>query len=334
MRGAGPDGIYEEEESVVSSQGSVAWSTSNSTNHSMLPETFSRTIIELHGETGRAWLNCLPALIDLHARRWSLTVNPPFHPLSHNYVAPAIRSDGLEVVLKAGVPGPELFAEMDALALYDGRGMVQLLECSRDEGVMLLERLKPGTPLVHERDDRDATSIAAAIMRQLWRPLPQEHSFPTVSAWAMGLQRLRERFEGGTGPFPARLVTMAERLFTELQESAADPVLLHGDLHHWNIVAAERQPWLALDPKGVAGEPAYEPGAMLRNPWPDLLKEPYPGRILARRADQFADELGLDRGRITGWAIAQAVLSAWWSLEDHGRGWEWWIECADLISHS
>lgn len=297
-----------------------------------LPENFSRTIIELHGDAGRAWLDHLPALISLHAWQWSLTVLPPFHPLSYNYAAPAVGPDGTDVVLKAGVPGPELLAEMDALAHYAGRGMVQLLECSRDTGVMLLERLKPGTPLVHERDDRSATSIAAGIMRQLRQPPPHDHSFPTVAKWAMGLQRLRKRFDGGTGPFPARLVVMAEQLFRELQASAAEPVLLHGDLHHWNIVAAERQPWLALDPKGVVGEPAYEPGAMLRNPCPDILKEPDPARILARRADQFADELALDRERIVGWAIAQAMLSAWWSFEDHGSGWEWGIACAELLA--
>ena len=77
----------------------------------------------------------------------------------------------------------------------------------------------------------------------------------------------------------------------------APPVVLHGDLHHFNILAAERQPWLAIDPKGVVGEPVYETGALLRNPWPDLLSLPDPGRILARRVDQLAEELGFDRAR-------------------------------------
>ena len=112
----------------------------------------------------------------------------------------------------------------------------------------------------------------------------------------------------------------------------AEPMLLHGDLHHDNILSAERQPWLAIDPKGIVGEPAYEVGALLRNPWSVLLDMPQPGRILARRVDQLAEELGFDRARIVGWGIAQAVLSAWWCLEDHYPGWEFSIGCAELLA--
>ena len=112
----------------------------------------------------------------------------------------------------------------------------------------------------------------------------------------------------------------------------AEPVLLHGDLHHDNILAAYRQPWLALDPKGLAGEPACEVWALLSNPARQFLAEPQPGRILARRVHQLADELGFDRKRIRGWGLAQGVLSAWWSLEDHGHGWEWAISCAEALA--
>src|SRR5262249_51803507 len=178
--------------------------------------------------------------------------------------------------------------------------IVQLLEVSREHGVLLLERLKPGTPLSQERDERRAASIAVDVMQQLWRPAPDTQAFPSVAQWAQGLRRVRDRFEGGTGPFPAPLVDIAERLFTELLTSMGRPVLLHGDLHHGNILAAERQPWLALDPKGVLGEPAYEVGALLRNPRPGLLAESQPGQALARRVDQLADELACDRARIVG----------------------------------
>lgn len=137
---------------------------------------------------------------------------------------------------------------------------------------------------------------------------------------------------GGTGPFPGVLVKTAETLFAELSGSMAEAVLLHGDLHYANILAAERRPWLALDPKGVVGEPAYEVGALLRNPRPQLLDESDPGRILDRRLDQLAEELGFDRARLLGWSLAQAVLSGWWSFEDHGHGWEFAIRCAELLA--
>lgn len=297
-----------------------------------VPESFARTITELHTEAGAAWLSRLPALIADCSQRWSLTVMPPYEPLSYNYVAPAVRADGTDVVLKVGVPNPELLTEMEALRLCDGRGMVRLLEADREQGILLLERLRPGTPLSDLTDDERATSVAAHVMRQLWRPPPPENPFPSVARWAAGLKRLRDHFGGRSGPFPADLVEAAEALFAELIDSMAEPVLLHGDLHHENILAAERQPWLALDPKGVLGEPAYEVGALLRNPMPQLLAAPRPARILARRVDQLAEELGFDRERLLGWGLAQAVLAAWWSFEDHGHGWESGIACAELLA--
>jgi streptomycin 6-kinase len=150
-----------------------------------------------------------------------------------------------------------------------------------------------------------------------------------LRAGEAGLQRLRAEFGGGGGPFPARLVEQAETLFAELLASAAEPVLLHGDLHHQNILAAEREPWLAIDPKGLIGEPAYEVGALLRN---QLHMPADTSGLLARRVDQFAGELGLDRQRLLGWGLAQAVLSAWWDYEDHGHGWEKPLACAEVLA--
>jgi streptomycin 6-kinase len=201
-----------------------------------------------------------------------------------------------------------------------------MLEADAVLGVMLLERLQPGKTLVELGDDREATGIAIAVMRQLWQPAPERHPFPTVAKWAAGMGRMRVYFDGGTGPFPRRLVELAESLFAELIPSMEAAVLLHGDLHHGNILSAQRHPWLALDPKGVVGEPAYEVGAFLRNP------SPQPRRIQAWRVDQFSAELGLDRERVIGWGVAQAVLSAWWSIEDHGHGWEPAIETATVLS--
>jgi len=296
-----------------------------------LPNGFAQRIVELHGPAGVEWLNRLPSIIADCAERWSLTVMPPFEPLSYNYVAPAVRDDGADAVLKVGVPNAELLTEIEALRLFDGHGIVRLLEADADRGVLLLERLKPGAPLSSLSDDKQTTSIAAQVMRQLWKPAPSEHPFPTVAKWASGLERMRERF-GDAGPFPGPLVETAERLFAELISSMAEPALLHGDLHHQNVLAAERQSWLAIDPKGVVGEPEYEVGALLRNPMPQLLKESQPKRLLGRRVDQLAEELGFDRERLVGWGLAQAVLSAWWSYEDHGHGWESGIACAEILA--
>ena len=311
-----------------------------------LPDNFIRTITDLFDERGLAWLENLPALIADCERRWSLKVLPPFG-LSYNYVAPAVRADGAEVVIKLGVPDGALTDEMTALRLWDGHGIAQLLDCDPDQGIMLLERLRPGTPLVAVEDDEEATRIFAQVARQLWIPAPAVHNFDTPQAWAEGMKRLRKRFDGGAGPLPAKIVETAESLFAELLSSQADPVLLHGDLHHWNILSAEAcpapkgrrarrsrrgQPWLALDPKGIVGEPCYEVGAWLRNPVGHLFNQSNPSRLFARRVAILTEELGFDYQRIIGWGVAQAALSAWWSIEDHDRGWEEAIACAELLA--
>ena len=297
-----------------------------------VPREFARRTREALGAPGTEWLARLPSIVSDCAERWSLTVKPPFGPMSHAYVAPAVRADGTHVVLKVGFPNPQLLAEIESLRLFSGRGIVRLLDADREQGIQVIERLRPGAPLSGLADDQEATSVAVQIMRQMWRQAPREHSFPTVADWAAGIGALRRRFHGGPGPFPARLVDAAETLFTDLIASSGDPRPLHGDLHHGNILSAERQPWLAIDPKGLVGEPAYEVGALLRNPMPQLLKYPRPRRVIARRADQLAEELGFDRQRLVSWGLAQAVLAAWWSYEDHGRGWEQWIACAELLS--
>lgn len=188
------------------------------------------------------------------------------------------------------------------------------------------------TTLADETNDAQATSIAASVMRGLWRPVPLEHPFPDIRDWAQGMQRLRDHFGGGSGPFPLRLVEEAETLFAELLASASEPLVLHGDLHHDNILSAQRSPWLAIDPKGIVGEPAYEVGALLRNLWPDRHPVLHPGKLLECRTHRLAEELELDRGRVRGWAVAQAVLSAWWCLEDDSDCWEGAIAVAELLS--
>jgi streptomycin 6-kinase len=107
--------------------------------------------------------------------------------------------------------------------------------------------------------------------------------------------------------------------------------VLHGDLHHYNVLAARREPWLAIDPKGVVGEPAYDTAALLHNPV-EVLETPRPGKVLERRIDLLSQELGLDRERVRGWGLAQAVLAAYWGLEDSGQVWEEALVFAEMLS--
>lgn len=298
-------------------------------------KTFRQTITSLYGERGERWLLNLPALAARLETQWQIELLPPF-PLSYNYVAPAVSRSGQECVLKLAVPNPEFEMEIKALRFYGGRGMVRLLQADIDQGALLLERLRPGRMLVELGDDETMTRIAAGVMQRYWRPLPPEHGFKPVADWAAGLKRLRRRYDGGTGPLPSRTVERAERLFADLLASERQPVLLHGDLHHFNVLSVDRageQDWVAIDPKGVAGEREYEVSAFMNNPNFVMPFPPDFQRLLRRRFDIFQEMLALDRQRMIAWATAGALLSAFWSLEDSGEGWELTVALSDLLAN-
>jgi streptomycin 6-kinase len=297
-----------------------------------LPEAFSNRIERTFGQPGKTWLENFPALLDQLARRWSLSLERHLPALRYNYVAPARQHDGNPVVLKLGVPNPELTAEIAALRHFDGRGAVRLIDADPESGALLLERIQPGSPVLDLNDDERATSIAASVIRQLHRPAPEQSQFPCVADWGRGLARLRSTFNGGSGPFPRDLVERAEWSLRNLAGSESRSVLLHADLHHWNILASRRSDWLAIDPKGLIGEPEYEAGAWLRNPITKLLEYPDTRQTILRRLDQFVDLLGFDRERMTAWSLYQAVLAAWWSYEESDPLWEVSIEIAAQIA--
>lgn len=301
---------------------------------STVPTDFALATIAREGAAGRAWLDRLPAILDGCAERWELTLGAPVKPLSYCYVIPARRADGTAAILKVCPPMGEFARQVAALRLFDGRGIVRLLESDPHVEALLVERCEPGTLLRVESaaDDARATSIACDVMRQVWRQPPPDHPFPAMADWNADLRQLRPHYGGGTGPFPVPLIEEMETLVADLTASAPAPLLLHGDLHHDNILAARRQPWLAIDPKGLIGEPAYETGALLYNPYLQLLAAPNSGRILARRIDQLSEELGLDRVRVRGWGLVRAVLAAWWHVESIGEVWEEALTCAGLLA--
>lgn len=281
-----------------------------------VPADFRDRVVRVSGDEGEAWVASLPRLVAEAAERWDLTVAPPFEPLSYNYVAPATRADGTAAVLKALLPDPVRETEPAVLALCRGDGMVRLLEHDPKSGVMLLERVTPGRPLLELEDDEAATRIAAGLMLRIRHEPPPGHPFPTVAGWLQAFDRHRAAYSG-TGPLQRDLFELAEALAPGLFASSGPPVVLHGDLHHWNILSAAREPWLAIDPQGVVGDPAFEVGAWLRNPMPHIPETP----ILARRVAILAEELAFERQRVTAWGVVNAVLSATWSAEDNGTNW-------------
>lgn len=287
-------------------------------------------IIDIYGEVGKEWILQLPSLLSACADKWQLDILQPFDDLSYNYVTPAIRADKTPVVLKAGVPSDEFSREIQSLLVFEGSGMVKILDCDREEGIMLLERLLPGKSLASIDNDELLTRAAVSVMQQLWTPAPLNHEFGSVNDWASGLSNIKRLFHGSYGPFPSDLVNLAQELFNEFQNPLEDNILIHGDFHPMNILSSNRAPWLAIDPKGVVGDPMYDVATFVSS-LPQLPKENDQKKFLCRRIDQLTEELSLDGHHIAKWGLAQSVLSGWWRYEDHGSGWERAFERARLF---
>jgi streptomycin 6-kinase len=295
-----------------------------------LPQEFITTIQNAFGKNGRTWLAALPDLIHEASRQWSLTNVQPVPNLSYNFVAFAL-SGTRDVVLKIGVPNRELTSEINALRAFNGKGAVRLLEADEKRAMFLLERLRPGEMLATLTDDDQATHIAADVMLNLWQPAPTEGAFIKLSDWFKGFKKLRCHSKGGTGPFEKGLVERAEHSAANFFNENYIPMLIHGDLHHYNILSSDRG-WLAIDPKGVIGPAAYEVGPLLMNPL-GFLNRSDAIQITKRRMSILSERLGLERERIREWGIAHAVLSAWWDLEDR-MDWGYAMHCAEVITQA
>ncbi|OJF12004.1 aminoglycoside phosphotransferase family protein [Couchioplanes caeruleus] len=282
----------------------------------VLPARFVHNVTGNWGHAGRAWLAELPGLVVALAREWDLTVGPAY-PLSFNWVAPVRRADGSAAVLKLGLAeAGHLAAEATALAFFDGRAAARLLACDDERGALLIERLEPGTTLrtlVRHHDDR-ATAVLIDLMRRLHRPAPAGLVLKDLAARTADFAAYLDR-SPGDAPLPRRLVTQAMHLYGDLCASAEARVVLHGDLHHENVLAAGREPWLAIDPHGVVGDPAAEIGPVLYNP---LDGDEPTLSLLMPRVEQFADGLGVATARVVAWGFVQAVLSEVWDAEGGG----------------
>jgi len=252
-------------------------------------------------------------LLEEMVRKWRLELEAVPFETSSGGIAFARRGPE-RVVLKLPRRESDEAGASAALQHFDGRGAIRVLKHDPSGG-LLLERAQPGhalTKLVLEGADDQATEILCAVARALHRREPPDSGFRVVEDWGRGFERYRRTAQGA---IPVGLLDSASRLFADLAASQAARRLLHGDLHHDNILFDDSRGWLAIDPKGVLGEPAYEIGAALRNPTEDPTCFARPS-IIDRRVRIVSDCLGLDRQRVLGWAFAQAVLSAVWSLED------------------
>jgi streptomycin 6-kinase len=231
------------------------------------------------------------------AERWSLTLGEPYKQGAAGYTVRATARDGMPVVLKVVHPHRESEHEGDALDAWGGDGAVRLLERDESGHVLLLERCEPGTPL-SSLDQDAALDVLIGLLPRLWiRAGEPFHTLADEAAWWASYLPDEPHHE-------PRLMAAALEAIRELAPTQGEQVLLHQDLHAENVLAAEREPWLAIDPKPLVGEREFAVAPIVRS-----FELGHSRRDVLHRFDRLTAELGLDRERARGWTIAQTV--AW-----------------------
>jgi streptomycin 6-kinase len=282
-----------------------------------IPEAFARGTVEREGEAGARWLRGLPSLVGELSERWGCTADGDVVHGGVGVVVPLVRGDSTPVVLKVSFPHPGNVHEPDAFAAWGGRGAVELYERDDSRFAMLLERVHGGS--LDEVEDIDEVAfVAGRVSRRLAVPAPG--GLPRIRDMAEGWERqlLVDRDELDH-QLPGAVVDAALGTVRELGPGRLD-LLVHGDLHARNILRAEREPWLAVDPKGWAGDPAYDAGTLLKALAPRLipLGDLDEQRKAAHRIlDVFAEAAGLDRERVGRWAQFHVVQACFWGRR-HG----------------
>ncbi|WP_422386722.1 aminoglycoside phosphotransferase family protein [Kribbella antiqua] len=271
-------------------------------------------LIRNHGEKSAEWLAGLPGAVAEYVDRWQLTVDG--EPLSGeaSLILPVVRRDGRQAMLKLQPFNDESEGEALALRTWNRDDVVEVLEDDYATSTLLLERLEPRT-LDDLPDHVDATRILAEFLARLSAvPAPP------------GIRRLEDvagaMVDDAPGLIPLlsdpaerRLVRRFVAQVEELLPDSGDR-LLHWDLHYYNVMAAQRQPWLVIDPKPLAGDPGFEVFPVLWNRWDDLVATGDLRRAIRDRFDLMLEVTGIDRDRALGWTAGRILQNVLWFTAD------------------
>ncbi|MGW6945319.1 aminoglycoside phosphotransferase family protein [Streptomyces xanthophaeus] len=279
-----------------------------------IPEAFAHSTVEREGAAGAAWLAELPGIVAELLGRFGCVPDGEVMHGGVGVVVPVRRGSGEAAVLKVSFPHPGNVHEPDAFEVWGGRGAVLLHERADDRFAMLLERVRPSA-LAEVEDADEVPAVAGRLSRRLAVPAPP--GLPRLQEQADGWEEgLRTDARELAHALPHHVVDAAVATVRELGRDQPDTVV-HGDLHARNILRADREPWLAVDPKGYAGDPAYDGGTLLKSHGLKLLEADDLRRAVDRTLAVYAEAAELDRERARRWAQFHAVQAAFWGRR-HG----------------
>lgn len=273
---------------------------------------FTKNIQAIYGNAGLTWINNIPTIVKELQKKWHLEQIEPISNLTHNYVLRAYQTTTQRnVICKISFELKDLLQEHQALLFYNGNGNCKVYDLDTKLNAMLLEQLKPGTALTSLCFDQDdaATMHAATVAKKLHElPLPKDHNFQHIKEWLQLLYTLQ------TTAIPQHHLRKAQQISGELLAQSTNEVLLHGDLHHDNIILGTNG-WTAIDPKGIIGEPAWEVEPMITNP-EKFVRNNNPKEIIKRRLDILATELTIEKQKLIKVCYVRSVLSTCWTVEN------------------
>lgn len=276
------------------------------------PPQFKDRIFEAHGDKGLAWLQALPDLIKEYERRWDVRFLRPVANLSYAYVA-IVEHAGKQAILKMNPDSGVISKEVHWLRGYSEL-TPKILEDASAEGVFLMDKIEPGLALkdrVIAGDDDLATHIICEMVKRLQANPIRSNEFPHLSEQNQ-ISLLRGRID-------KHLLEKAETLFAELTVKSSQDVLLHGDLHHDNIISDGATGWKVIDPHGYVGDPASEISPFIFNPLDVLPEWENLELVLQRRINIMTAEMPFDPLRIKSWAFCRTMLSMAWTFEGTGE---------------
>lgn len=266
----------------------------------------ARQIARNFGAHGERWLASLPAQIDELERAWAIERIADLDPAGEcAWIGVVRQRDGTDAILKISVPHAEARHEGDALRVWAGDAAVHLLASSDDGFALLLERCLPGDTL-WALSAEAGNAVACAVGKRLWRTVDPGAPFVRLSD-IVARWRGQIPAQAPSQGYSRRMIVAALQLGAELVADAQPILLLHGDLHPGNILAARREPWLAIDPKPVLGDPAYDWAQLLGNRCEAALALADPCSELVRQVHQLADTCAHDPRRVAAWAFVKAL---------------------------